>query len=666
MSKKKKQGYDWKFCTVGGVTRVVIESGKDIEHLPELDQKLWTVLSCPTKGLEIDETTLKMLDTNEDGKIHVNEVIAAAKWLTGSLKNPDLLLKRLDHIELSAFSESEEGAKLLEESKAVLAKAGTPDKEDVNLEDTSKALAILAEESAAEAGDEGKVLPYGEDTEAALAAVEKIKSKIDDYFMRCRLSAFNNESAATLDLSAKRIEAISEKNLPDCIDEISTYPLFRIDGRQTMPLEGVNPAWKADFDALKSLVFDKDFAGAESISEADWQAVQTKLAAYKEWKDNVQKEVDKWQEGQKAEAEKFTSVDRFLHIFRDFYKLLHNFVTFQDFYSRDDSRQAIFQAGKLYIDQRCFELCVKVSDMGKQDLVADKSNMFILYCDCVSKAGGAMKIAAVVTAGDINNFHVGQNAIFYDRDGLDWDATIFKIVDNPINVRQAFWTPYKKFGKWCSEKFNKKVSDKEEGSSNLLSDKAADVKVEEGAGKKQAFDIAKFAGIFAAIGMALGFLLDALVGLLDSILKMPWWGIFVLIAAIMLIISGPAMIIAWIKLRRRSLSPVLNANGWAINSRVLVNTRFGSTFTSLAKYPKVVGKDPYTEKVPVWKKILRWFIAIVIVLGITFLILWRHDKLHFLGIERPQTEVVEEAAPAENEASATETAADADVEAASE
>ena len=50
-----KNGYDWKYSVVGGVTRVNIETGEDIAHLGELDQKLWTVLSCPVKGLEFDE-----------------------------------------------------------------------------------------------------------------------------------------------------------------------------------------------------------------------------------------------------------------------------------------------------------------------------------------------------------------------------------------------------------------------------------------------------------------------------------------------------------------------------------------------------------------------------------------------------------------------------------
>lgn len=74
--------YNWKFSTIGGKTRVNIVSGEDIRHLGELDQKLWTVLSCPVTGLEFNEKTLKMLDANGDGRIHVNEVVSAANWLT--------------------------------------------------------------------------------------------------------------------------------------------------------------------------------------------------------------------------------------------------------------------------------------------------------------------------------------------------------------------------------------------------------------------------------------------------------------------------------------------------------------------------------------------------------------------------------------------------------
>ena len=39
---------------------------------------------------------------------------------------------------------------------------------------------------------------------------------------------------------------------------------------------------------------------------------------------------------------------------------------------------------------------------------------------------------------------VGRNGIFFDRLGHDWDATITKIIENPISIRQAFFAPYKR------------------------------------------------------------------------------------------------------------------------------------------------------------------------------------------------------------------------------
>ena len=69
---KGQSNYKWQYCSLGGVTRVNIVSGEDIAHLGELDQKLWTVLSCPVKGLELEERTLNLIDSDNDGKIRVD------------------------------------------------------------------------------------------------------------------------------------------------------------------------------------------------------------------------------------------------------------------------------------------------------------------------------------------------------------------------------------------------------------------------------------------------------------------------------------------------------------------------------------------------------------------------------------------------------------------
>ncbi|MFN2352759.1 MAG: hypothetical protein ABR497_12525, partial [Kiritimatiellia bacterium] len=69
----------------------------------------------------------------------------------------------------------------------------------------------------------------------------------------------------------------------------------------------------------------------------------------------------------------------------------------------------------------------------------------------------ARAIVAVITDGASDNLMVGRNGLFYDRQGRDWDATITKIVSNPISIREAFWLPYKKFVRFIEEQIAKRA-----------------------------------------------------------------------------------------------------------------------------------------------------------------------------------------------------------------
>ena len=100
----KSVKYDWKFENIGGASRVKLTSGEDIRHLAELDPKMWTVLSCPVSGLEIDEQSLKYIDCDADGKIRVQDVIKTSQWITGAVKNPDLILEGKSSISVEEFN----------------------------------------------------------------------------------------------------------------------------------------------------------------------------------------------------------------------------------------------------------------------------------------------------------------------------------------------------------------------------------------------------------------------------------------------------------------------------------------------------------------------------------------------------------------------------------
>jgi hypothetical protein len=278
--------------------------------------------------------------------------------------------------------------------------------------------------------------------------------------------------------------------------------------------------------------------------------------------------------------------------------------------------------------------------------------MFLIYCDCVAKDKPAkLSIVAAVTVGNIGDLVVGKNAIYYDNEGGEWDAVITKIIDNPISVSQAFWSPYRKMASAIENLINKSAAEKDakvmadatekiNAAPTSLSETSAD-------GTKVAtppFDIAKFAGIFAAIGMALGMIGTAFVAIFEGLADLSWWKLILVFVGLLLAISGPAMILAWLKLRRRNIAPLLNANGWAVNASSKISIPFGETLTDFAKFPKLKLKDPYKKAgIPTWKK---WIISIVIVAAI-FIGLWMLNLLSVINLKSPlprynQVELVEE------------------------
>ena len=292
--------------------------------------------------------------------------------------------------------------------------------------------------------------------------------------------------------------------------------------------------------------------------------------------------------------------------------------------NKDNDVKAIFQCGTLIIDQRACKFCMRVNDTGKHSASAAPSGMYLVYCDCTTKTKPAkLQIVAAVTVGDIGALAVGKNGVFYDNSGLEWDAVITKIVDNPINISQSFWSPYRRMATAIENLINKSAADKD---SKIMAKATAEINAapnktidDKTAAATPPFDIAKFAGIFAAIGMAVGMIGTALASIFKGLFALSWWQLILVFVCILLVISGPAMIMAWLKLRRRNIAPLLNANGWAVNAASKISIPFGETLTDIAVFPHIKLKDPYAKKgLKAWQK---WFISIICTAFVVF-VMW--------------------------------------------
>jgi hypothetical protein len=87
------------------------------------------------------------------------------------------------------------------------------------------------------------------------------------------------------------------------------------------------------------------------------------------------------------------------------------------------------------------------------------------------------------------------------------------------------------------------------------------------------------------------------------------------------------MFIAWLKLRTRNLGPILDANGWAVNTLTRVNIPLGSSMTALPQIPRGSQRsfaDPYAPKKSVWPRLLIALFA----LGMCGYLLYRTNVLH--------------------------------------
>ncbi|HEX4450524.1 MAG TPA: hypothetical protein VH143_06630, partial [Kofleriaceae bacterium] len=691
----------WHFFRAGGVDQVSLRDGSDLTSLGELDQKLWVALAMPTKGVEIDPATLELLDGDKDGRVRVLDIQAAAAFIRDTFKRPDDLLTTKPKLELSALKDD----RVVTAAKRMLSDLGKASATEVTAEDVAahtKAFAdtklngdgIVTADSTDDAelettigeivtalGGEldrsGKlgvnrvktdaffaaideratwlarakaqdVSPLGERTAAAADAFDAVRAKIDDFFTRCRVAAFDAKAADKLAPADATLESLSTHTLSATDPELAKLPLAKITADARLPLRaGVNPAWAASLGTFADAALTPLAGARDALTPQDMQAVVDKLAAHQAWRalepascvakldpartnalaaPELRQKLAALIDADSALADEYAQLaaaSKAVLFQRDFGRVVRNFVNFSDFYSKQDGA---FQLGTLYLDARALHLCVPVLDAAKHAALAASSDSMLIYCD-VTRGADKMQIAVAITNGDDDNIFVGRNGVFYDRKDQDWDATIVKIVANPISIRQAFWSPYKKLVRVIEDNVTKRAQ---------AANAEALGKIDVAGGEISHVDSAAASpgapapttptpaapppkkidlGTIAAIGVAIGGIGTLVGALLSTMFGLGAW-LPIGIIALLLLISGPAMILAWLKLRRRNLGPILDANGWAINSRARINVAFGAAMTELAKLPPGAQRsldDPYADKRTPWR---RWaFLIVVLVLA---------------------------------------------------
>ena len=713
------------FFRAGGVDQVQLRTGADLVALEDLDQKLWVALSCPVLGLEFDQRTLTLIDTNGDERVRAPELLAAIRWTKGVLADVESLARPDEPLTASLVrGDSDEGKQLRGTIESLLRGLGKGDKGGLSVEDTARALEVFnglpengdgvlppeavedeslrasvrallsgisapsldrsgvpgitlenlsafsesAEASRAwqERGKAPELLPLGPSTAEAFAAFAAVEAKIQDYFTRVRIAAFDGRALPLMNGPEAAYESLSASLLDSTTHDLERLPLARVTSSATLPLgQEANPAWAERLAAFREKVVLPLLGDFHQLAEQDFRGISAKFAGHaahlrdkpsSPWgglKDAAREALSAAETRQKLEAllkadldaapraAALEAVEKLVRFKRDLLKLANNFVSFRDFY-RPGGR-AIFQIGTLYLDQREFDLVLRVNDATKHVALGALASTYLLYLDAKSAKGDTQSIVAAVTNGDTDNLMVGRNGVFYDRSGADWDATVTRIVENPISLRQAVWSPYKKLVRILEEQVSKRAAAAQSETDAKL-DTKADTLVAATEGDVRAAPPKKLdIGVVAALGVAVGGITAALGVLLQAFLGLGLWmplGVLGILCAI----SGPSVAVAGLKLRRRNLGPLLDANGWAINVMPRINLALGHSLTQVAALPRKAARDlvdPFADRrPPVWRTA---FAALALGLLVAWFLGWG-DR--FLPTKYRSTSLLGEAAPA--------------------
>lgn len=669
-------GFKWTFRRTGGLDQVEFAGGEEIRRLRELDPKLWVALSCPAKGLEFDARTLALLDTDKDGRIRIPEVVDAAEWLAARLKNPE---DALNHDPGTALPlDRIAGTRLVLTAKAILAALGKPDAGAIGQEDVTAALerascqmfngdgilppaagleedirgyiedAVRIAGGVTDVGGETGInkeisaafmqtlrdwrdwnrsvqkteTPLGGDTPECWLLLAELKSKVDDYFMRCELAAYSPSSQNELNLEDKPLTN-NETGLLEA-KALSELPLSKAaPGKPLDTAAGLNPVWRGRVERFAELI--KPYLGqAGELTREAWLRLQADFAPYSlaleqrpapviapcvtalptdaadslgesrieailasDPHERFSRLADKDADGPAASTD-IADLERLTLYYLHLARFLRNFVSFEEFYAQ--KRAAAFQSGSLFIDGRSCHLCMPAENVEAHSAIAKSSQLFLLYCECTrgmkdGKPEAVMNIVAAVTAGDSDLLTANRNGVYVDSTGNDWDARVVSVVSNPIGLWQAVWSPYKKLGSLITEQIAKYASEKQDGLMKTAGTAMDQAGAQVAAGTAPKFDVGRNVGVFAAVGLALGAIGTAVGSIANALLSMSGLQLPLLLAGIFIIISGPSVVMAWLKLRQRTLGPLLEASGWAVNGRVRLGYGVAGSLSGTAELP---------------------------------------------------------------------------------
>ncbi|MDI1446602.1 hypothetical protein [Polyangium sp. 6x1] len=681
------------FSDYRGLVQLKLETAEDLALIHALPPARWSSTSVPIDQLLCDEALLRYVDVDGNGRIRVQELLAAHDWLRARLRNTNRLAERTDTVHLDDLDTSQpEAARLRALAKKRIKASGQAARPGATLTladirgfrdgyarkspngdgivapaqieapALARLAALIVEATGGEmdlSGDLGVsaakldaflalghaelaweaagtlrenaevslVLPFGAGTAAAFEVVDTLAGKLDQFFAQCDLLGQGPVAEDRLSVKPERLAALDVGDPAAIRGFLREAALAPPDRSGVLDLESaLNPLFADEARRLSVEVLPRALGEPGPVRKLDrkgWERVRALFEPYRAWQSKRPAplpgglggaELRALLEGpspealralltedEKASAElvALSDLEKLALLQRWLLDLANNMVSFPALFSAGE--RCLFEVGTLVLDGREINLCVRVLDKAEHRPIAETSNIFVAYVDLERKEGDeprAMYVAAGVTSGSRRGIAVGKRGVFYDRDGKEWDAKVTDVIVKPISIQEAAFAPFVKLREFVGDKVTKLFGTKLEAMEKRVSDRV-DAQLAAGppppppaappppptppaaplVGPGLQGSIVGGGIAFAAVGSAAAFALQTLSNTnpLNALLAI------VGIALGVMTVSG---FLGWLKLRRRDVSALLEASGWAFNVRIYLRRNLSLRFTRVPPLPR--------------------------------------------------------------------------------
>lgn len=480
------------------------------------------------------------------------------------------------------------------------------------------------------------VQPLGGDTEVAAGLIEALDAKIEEYFWVCELLRKEAQPPELLRLAETDLRTLGSADTPALAEHFTRAALATPVPSAELPLDAViNPVYRERFAELRGRVLERVLGpGTRSMTRASWAAVKAAFEGYFTWQKQkpsepfhalgaarVQtliegpelerlRELSRQDAAAGAELAKLDELEKLILLQRWMLDLANNFVNFSAIY--DPAQTSLVERGSMVIDGRRLEFCVPVENRAAHKTVANESLLFLVYAQIIDReqAAPAYEVVAPVTSGERGRLRIGKRGIFIDTAGKEWDAVVVDILEHPISLIEAIKAPFRRAGEFVKRKVDELAQKQQAGQEDLMLariDKGVNQtnKALENAAKektRQALpedapkpgkdggsitprDLLLGGGIaLAAVGSALAYLVTALA-------QVQPLHVLAALASVLGVIILVSAFLGWLKLRRRDMSMVLEASGWAVNLRIKITRGVGRLFAFEPAWPEGAVKD---------------------------------------------------------------------------